>query len=357
MRWFSSRSLAHVLFAISAVCGQQQVIDPYELLQQLHSFPAMFEQKDLTAYQADAKITGSICQSLEQMAREKNLSEPRFAEFYTREKGFVFLLANRDYPLFFNQMLDELFTPVRAFDKVIESIESKREFNWFQTFKMNTTVEYKWVQYKDAPHLKLDFTAKEGRVIEKKIETLNGVTHTIETKAMRLIVSPKEKLIKSLTIVLLEQTGAKPIETDNRFTFFYETVNGKPLPAELIIEKNNRELIRFHGEYAKQGTFIVFRKKTFTFTKTDGTTGSATIDFSNYRFNDKIDRSLLQDKSLVPIDPVAEQEAEKLFNQAKELILEGKTDEAREILKKLIKKYPKASYAEQAKILLEGFPQ
>jgi TolA-binding protein len=48
--------------------------------------------------------------------------------------------------------------------------------------------------------------------------------------------------------------------------------------------------------------------------------------------------------------------AEKEFARAKDHILNGDTKAAKKILKKIIRKYPKTTYAEQAKTLLNGLP-
>ena len=52
-----------------------------------------------------------------------------------------------------------------------------------------------------------------------------------------------------------------------------------------------------------------------------------------------------------------EADAEKLFGNAKELIMDGKNDKAKKILQKIVKNYPETTYAKQAQTLLDGLPE
>lgn len=330
--------------------------DPYTLLKNIPSFYSLFSQKGLNAYSADAVVEGAIYESLRDMAKQKNLSEPRFIEIYKADKGFTFKLKNRDYPAYFKQIVDELFTPVRAFDQVISAIESKREFSWFNTFKTNTTVEASWVQYNDTPHIKMIFTPRPGATMEKFIDSAGGQPRLTETTAMTFIIHPDGKLLKMMKVTQQEKTGDKDTTIEKKFTFEYARISGHTMPVELIIEKNGKNEIKFKATYITKGSFIVFSEKFFGYKDQDGNTGKVRINYQDYNFNNQADLSYVDEaKSKIMLEQEAA--AEKLFNEAKELIMDGKNSKSMKILQKIVKNYPETTYAKQAQTLLNGLPE
>jgi predicted transposase len=76
----------------------------------------------------------------------------------------------------------------------------------------------------------------------------------------------------------------------------------------------------------------------------------------NYKFNKDADLSLV-DEAMSKVMLEQEADAEKLFESAKELIMDGKNDKAKKILQKIVKNYPETTYAKQAQTLLDGLPE
>lgn len=336
--------------------GQAIPEDPYALLKVIPSFFALYAQKGLDAYSADAVVEGALYESLADMAAQKNLSAPKFMEIYRAEKGFFFKLKNMDYPAFFKQMVDELFTPVRAFDQVIKTIESRRELSWFNRFKASTNVEAKRIQYDESPHIRLVFTAKSGGVIETHTDTVGSQPRVTETLLMSFVINPENRLLKLMKVLQKEKTGGEETDVEKRFFFSYVAINGRTLPSELTIERNGKKEIKFKAIYIIKENYAVFSEKFFGFKAQDGSTGKVSIKYLNYKFNKNADLSLV-DEAMSRMMLEQEADAEKLFASAKELIMDGKNDKAKKILQKIVKNYPETTYAKQAQTLLDGLPE
>jgi hypothetical protein len=357
-----SRPWAAALFLIGMLPGAVMSAkyripdDPYSLLTEIPSFYTLFKQKGLNAYSAEAKIIGPISKSLQDLAEQKKLASPEFIEFYTREKGFIFRLKNITYPPFFRQIINEMFTPIQAFDHVINLVESKRDIGWFEKFRSNTGVQSLWIQYLNKPHIKLTFTAKAGRCIETFTETIGEVSKTVKTLSMTFIIAPRGNLIKMLRIVQREKVMDRETDVEKKFTFSYKKIRSKVMPDELLIEKNGEKEIKFTANYTLKGGFIVFSEKIFGYRNTDNSIATIRIVLDNYKFNKAVDLKRLEDTLSSPLFLEKESMAEKEFARAKDHILSGNTRAAKKILKKIIKKYPKTTYAEQAKTLLNGLP-
>jgi hypothetical protein len=345
-----------ILFTLP-VFSKKSVIpdDPYLLVKQIPSFYAMFNQKGLNAYSADATVSGPMFNRLEEMASEKKLDRPEFVEYYIREKGFKFKLKNISYPPFFRQVVDEMFTPMQAFDRVVSIMESKREFKWFKDFKSNTRVKSKWIQYGNKAHIQLDFSPKKGEYFEKRTTTLGPVTKVTKTHHMRFIIQPEKNLIKVLKIDVQEEVNNKKSKITNKFTFKYKKIKSHLMPSELIIEKNKIKEIKFKAVYAPVQGFTVFSEKLFGYRKPDGSHANIRIVYDNYKFNKQVDLSRLEEAKLT-LDVEQEAKAEKEFARAKQAIMNGNTKAAKKILKGILTKYPKTTYAEQARTLLHGLP-
>jgi len=345
-----------LLFSIAASSNDAIPEDPYALLQEIPSFASLFKQKGLSAYSADAKIEGAICKNLEELTAEKGLTSPEFAEIYT-EKGFVFKLKNPDYPAFVRQIVNEMFTPVQAFDRVIALIESKREFAWFERFKTVTQVESKWIQYEGAPHIRLVFSPKTDGFIEKREEDAGNEKRTIETQRMTFILHSRTKLVRVLKIDLLEKKGDSSIKSENKFTFTYQDISGRSMPSELLIEKDGKREIKFKATYKTIDNFIVFSEKLFGYFDPSGNPGTVRITYANYKFNGKADLALIRQDNVSPDQLRLEAEAEREFNSAKDQIINGHAAQAKIMFERIIKKYPNTSYAEQSKTLLQGLSE
>ncbi|MFH0920374.1 MAG: hypothetical protein V1913_08420 [Fibrobacterota bacterium] len=344
-----------LLFSFSLSLSAADVIpeDPYALLQDIPTFASLFKQKGLNAYSADAFIEGPICKTLNDMAVEKGLSAPAFIEIYT-EKGFAFKLKNKGYPVFFRQIVNEMFTPVQAFDRVVALLESKRELAWFERFKAVTQAESKWIQFEGAPHIRLLFSPKTERCIEKREERQGDNIKVIETLRMTFILQAKTNLIRVMKIEQQEKLGTTVVKVEKKFTFTYQEISGRPMPSELLIEKDGKREIKFKAVYKQQDRFIVFSEKLFGYFDPSGNPGKVRISYDNYRFNNDVDLTLLHTDEARPDQLKNEAEAEREFNDAKEHIMGGRTKQAKAALQQIIKKYPGTSYAEQSRTLLEG---
>lgn len=346
---FLSLCLPSALFAEAPIPD-----DPYNLLKEIPSFYDLFTQKGLEAYSADIKIDGAIAQTLSNLASEKNLPPPEFIEYYTVKEGFVFRIKNSTYPSLLKQVIGEMFTPVQVFDRVIALIESKRELSWFQHFKSVTHVDAKWIQYQETPHIRLVFTANPGETIEKHDDP-NGTTTS--TQAMTFIIQPAAKTIRLLKTDQIERSKDGERKTEKKFIFEYQTFDNRQMPSELKIEKDGKEEVRLKAVYDKKKNLIVYAEKAFTFTGSSGTRETIRLHYSNYRFNKDVDFSYLEKNGNTGASLANEAEAERMYNKAKNLILNGKTKEATNLLRKIIKEHSETSYAEQAKTLLDGLPE
>jgi hypothetical protein len=331
--------------------------DPYNILKEIPSFYDLFSQKGLSAYSADVKIEGAVTRTLEELASEKGLPAPDFIEYYREKEGFSFKLKNTNYPVLLKQIICEMFTPVQVFDRVISLIESKRELTWFQNFKAVTRVEAKWIQYQETPHIKMVFTARQGDLIEKREEGEGTGKKTIETNAMTFIIHPATKLIKVLKVDQMEKTSSGETKAEKKFLFEYKKFGARWMPAELKIEKNNVEEVRFQAVYSTAGNFTVYAEKIFSYTSPDGKPEQVKLVYSNYSFNKNVSFKYLDEGPEKSGSLSDEAGAEKLFNKGKDLIINGKTGEAKSILKRVVKEFPGTSYAEQAKTLLDGLPE
>ncbi|OGS36622.1 MAG: hypothetical protein A2293_09710 [Elusimicrobia bacterium RIFOXYB2_FULL_49_7] len=355
MNYRVSLSFILALLYLSLWAAEKAVIpdDPYQLLTKIPSFFELFSQKGLTAYSADATVEGKLYDNLVEMAKNKGMDAPEFIEIYRINQGVAFKLKNKNYPPYFRQIVDELFTPVQAFDQVIKSIESRRELTWFNQFKAATTVEASWVQYNDTPHVKLIFIAKPGAGLDRHHDDTNGTEGDIETDRMTFILFPEQWLIRMLKVTQKEKKGQTETSTENKFTFEYRKLKNSTMPAELTIEKNGQVEIRFKAVYMIKNDFVVFAEKLFGYRDTEGGLGKVRIAYSNYAFNEKADITMA-DERLSRIVLEKEADAEKIFNNAKEFIFSGENEKAKKMLRKIIKNYPETTYAEQAKTLLDG---
>jgi hypothetical protein len=340
------------LFAESAIPD-----DPYDILKGIPSFYELFAQNGLAAYSADVKIEGAVTKTLSDLAAEKGLPVPEFIEYYREKEGFSFRLKNMNYPPLLKQMIGEIFMPVQIFDRVISLIESKRELGWFQNFKAVTQVEAKWIQYQETPHIKLAFIARPGELIETREEGEGAAKKTVETTAMTFIVQPSGKMIRMLKVYQTEKTSAGETKVEKKFLFDYTKIGTRWMPSELRIEKNNTQEVRFRAGYTTSGGFTIFAEKIFEFSTAAGKPEQVRLLYRNYTFNKNVNFKYLEDGSAKGGALPDEAEAEKLFNKAKDCIINGKTAEAKSLLKKVIKDYSATSYAEQSKTLLSGLPE
>jgi len=331
--------------------------DPYNILRDIPSFYDLFAQKGLSAYSADVRIEGAVTKTLSDLAAEKGLSSPDFMEYYREKEGFAFRLKNTNYPVLLKQIISEMFTPVQVFDRVISLIESKRELAWFQNFKAVTRVEAKWIQYQETPHIKLVFVARQGDLIEKREEGEGTGKKTIETNAMTFIVHPSTRLIKVLKVEQVEKSSSGETKIEKKFLFDYKKFGARWMPVELRIEKNNVEEVKFQAVYTAAANFTVYAEKIFSYASPDGKPEQVKLVYSNYSFNKSVNFQYLDEGTAKNGSLSDEAGAEKLFSKGKELIVNGKTSEAKSILRKVIKEYAGTSYAEQAKTLLDGLPE
>jgi hypothetical protein len=324
--------------------------DPYAILMDIPSLYALFSQKGLAAYSADVAVEGAITASLLEITSQKDLPPPSFIEYYTPKRGFAFRLKNSSYPPLLRQVVSEMFTPVQAFDRVIALMESKRELGWLEYFRSVTTVEAKWVQYEQSPHIKLVFTSLPAAPIEKKEE--NGKAWT--TLAMTFIVAPSSKLIKLLKVDQLETLGTGEARLEKKFYFTYEKIGTHWMPSGLMIEKNGAEEIHFQATYSTIDKFIVYKEKRFCYLGASGHPDTVRMLYDNYRFNKTVDFSWLEEEHFPLSSRADETKAEELYNHARDCIVEGKPKEAKTLLRKIIKEYAGTSYMEHAKTLLDG---
>jgi TolA-binding protein len=143
---------------------------------------------------------------------------------------------------------------------------------------------------------------------------------------------------------------------EKKFYFEYVKQNHRTMPSELTIERNGKKEIKFKAFYAIKGDFVIFSEKFFGYKSPDDSAGKIRISYSNYKFNKDADLTLVdQAKTRVILEQEAD--AEKLFQNAKELIMDGKNDKAKKILQKIVKNYPETTYAKQAQTLLDGLPE
>ncbi len=330
--------------------------DPYSLLVEIPAFTDLFTQKGLTTYSADVQIIGPIRKYLDGMASEKGLRPPEFHEMYDAKRGFAFRIKNASYPVMLKKMIEESFVPVLVFDRVISVMESKREFSWFQRFRNITRCDAKYIQYEDAPHIRLTFTAIADSSIETRVEGVGATEKTIKTKSMTFILNPKTKLVRQLKLEQLESGSDKKNMVEKKFLFKYIRVANRDYPLELSIEKDGKEEIKFTATYQTIGSFTVFAEKKFSFAGADGTPETITIKFGKYSFNKEADLSSWESGTRGKDALTREAEAEKIYQKARTAIMDGDTNKAKSLLKKIIKEYPQTTVASQASTLLEGIP-
>ncbi|MBL8028843.1 MAG: hypothetical protein JNL74_20630 [Fibrobacteres bacterium] len=330
--------------------------DPYSLLVDIPAFSDLFSQKGLSAYSAETRIAGPIRKSLDALAAEKGLQQPEFNELYDSKRGFAFKIRNSTYPPTLKRMIEEMFIPVLVFDRVISVMESKRELGWFQRFRSITTCDAKFVQYNNQPHIRLAFTAIADSSIEARTEGSAAAPVSVNTKSMTFILEPKNKLVKQLKIDQIEKGVNKEIRVEKKFLFEYKIVNGREFPSELIIEKDGKEEIRFRADYEQIKGFTVFDKKQFRYIGADGRTDTVNISYTKYSFNKDADLSQWESGNKGKDALTKEADADKLFQKARDAIMNGDSGKAKSLLKKIIKDYPQTAVAEQAATLLEGLP-
>jgi TolA-binding protein len=253
-------------------------------------------------------------------------------------------------------MIEEMFIPVLVFDRVISVMESKREFSWFQRFKGITTCDAKFIQYADTPHMRLSFSAIADSAIEVRTEGSAASPVTVRTVAMTFILDPNTKLVKQLKLDQIEKSAGKEIRIEKKFVFDYIKISGKEFPSQLVIEKDGKEEIRFKAEYQQQKGFVIFKNKEFRYVGGDGDKETVNISYGKYAFNKDADLSVWESGVKGKDALTREADAEKLFQKAREEILNGDASKAKSLLKKIIKDYPQTTVAEQASTLLNGLP-
>jgi hypothetical protein len=330
--------------------------DPYSLLIDIPAFSDLFTQKGLTAYSAETKIAGPIRKSLDALAIEKGLQTPEFNELYDSKRGFTFKIRNPAYPPMLKRMIEEMFIPVLVFDRVISVMESKREYGWFQRFRSITTCDAKYVQYNEHPHIRLAFTTIADSAIETRTEGSAASPVTVRTISMTFLLEPKTKLLKQLKLDQIEKSAGKEIRVEKKFLFEYIATGGRDFPSELIIEKDSKEEIRFRAEYEQQKGFTVFRTKQFRYIGADNKPETVNITYGKYSFNKEADLSTWETGVKGQDALTKEADADKLFQKARDAIMNGDSGKAKSLLKKIMKDYPQTTVAEQAATLIDGLP-
>ncbi len=342
-----------ILFLLLLFCFQinAETTDlPYEFLKDTKGFFELFNQENLEAYNCEIKLTGSIYKQLVHSSMKLGLTAPIFIEKYRKDNGFEYEIRNEDYSTTSKNLVLGLLTPVKAFEKLIKDFENKKSKKWLLKLRSDAKAGFSDISYNNDRMKKLVFLSKKDKHIDLKKTVLGSNTKTEWIKTLEVIIDPAYDLVHKITIIKNSIYKLDTTKETNTIKFEYKKFGKKILPIKMEILKDTLSKVVFRAEYRKVKDFFLYSKKEFEYsTNSDSKPGTLSIIMDKYYFP--------EDKSTGShyfIDPKKEEEAERLYLEAEELLLNGEAKKSHKLLTKLVKKFPETSAGQKGKILIEG---
>jgi hypothetical protein len=344
-------ALVIISFALGVDCAPN---DAYEYLIRIESFYKQFHQRKLKSYSADLELSGSIADMIFREVSSHDLSPIKFQEFYKYPNTFTINIPNEDYPPLLKQIFVGMVSPVKVFNRIIETLENKRTSKWLTKFQKETRAAVSDTLIKGKKYTHLTFVPRE-KIFDTR-EITKGRKKIFEWSEEFHIVLDRKYFPYSIRLKTGKTEIGSADTTRKTVTmhFKFKKFGKNRLPVNLSIITGKGDRLNLAVFYKKQKKYYVFDKRIFSLPRQDSKNKFDTlvVSYQNYKINKKVGKDVLAEK---PIN-LNHTEIQKLYQEAENLLLDGRASVAKKKLKKIIKEYPDSEYAKRAKHLLDGLP-